>query len=126
YTALYKASSMSRPEELLPPCAMDIQELAQAAENSAKAEDIPLIFLGDGVPVFKEALEKSVKAPHSYAPAANNRQRAASVGALGELLFSEGKFISGDDFVPFYLRPSQAERVRAEKMEQPDSTHEQG
>lgn len=73
-----------------------------------------VIFLGDGVPVYQNELEKGLKVPHIYAPASASQQRAASVGALGEIYFAEGRAIPAKKHVPIYLRKSQAEREREE------------
>ncbi len=73
-------------------------------------------FLGDGVPVYRDLLDALLKVPHTYAPAHANKQRAASVGALAEVLFAEGKAIPADRHVPIYLRKSQAEREREAKL----------
>ena len=67
----------------------------------------PVTFLGDGVPVFRETIEKECKVPFSFAPAHSSLQRAASVAALGE---AYAVMQSADDFKPIYLRKSQAER----------------
>lgn len=75
-----------------------------------------VIFLGDGVPVYKNILDEKVHLPHSYAPAHVNKQRAASVGALAEIFFEEGRAIPADEHVPIYLRKTQAEREREERM----------
>ncbi|MBR3684150.1 MAG: tRNA (adenosine(37)-N6)-threonylcarbamoyltransferase complex dimerization subunit type 1 TsaB [Lachnospiraceae bacterium] len=74
----------------------------------------PVIFIGDGVPVFKEQLKELMKVPYSFAPAHLSRQRAAAVGALGMIYYKEGKFESAALHEPEYLRMSQAERERAE------------
>ena len=39
----------------------------------------PVIFLGDGVPVFKDQIRERLTVPFSFAPAHVNRQRAAAV-----------------------------------------------
>ena len=51
----------------------------------------------------------------STAPLTLNRQRAASVAALGIKYFKEGKSMSPESFAPDYLRLSQAERERLSK-----------
>ncbi len=76
----------------------------------------PVVFLGDGVPVFKDTIDAGITVYHEYAPASHNRQRAASVAALSEILYAEGKFETADDHAPIYLRKSQAEREREEKL----------
>ena len=74
-----------------------------------------VIFLGDGVPVYKDTIEKELGNQVSFAPANNNRQRAASVALLGAAMYLRGETISSDDFAPEYLRKSQAERELDDK-----------
>ena len=78
----------------------------------------PVIFLGDAVPVYKELIQESCKVPYSFAPAHLSRQRAGAVGMLGTLYFKEGKTKSAGEHKPEYLRVSQAERERAERLKQ--------
>ena len=87
--------------------AMDMQELISKL-NGQIAE---VLFLGDGVPVYRTQIEAEMKVPYSFAPAHINRQRAASVGALALTL----EPVNADDFAPEYLRKSQAEREKEEK-----------
>ena len=75
----------------------------------------PVVFLGDGVPVYEEMIEAGMEVPYSFAPAYMNRQRAAVVGSLGICYYREGKFETAAEHKPDYLRISQAERERAEK-----------
>ena len=75
-----------------------------------------MIFLGDGVPVYRGIVEEKVKVPFSFAPAHLNRQRAGAVAALGMVYFREGRLENARDCRPEYLRLSQAERERAEKL----------
>ncbi len=76
------------------------------------------IFLGDGVPVFGEALTEQIMAGHkiAFAPAHMNRQRAASVGALAIRYYREGRTETAAEHGPDYLRVSQAERERRERL----------
>ena len=76
----------------------------------------PVIFLGDGVPVFRELIERESKVPVSFAPASCSRQRAACVAALGLVYYREGRIQTAMEHRPDYLRVSQAERERAERM----------
>ena len=87
--------------------AMDMHELISKL-NDKKQE---VLFLGDGVPVYRDQIEAEMQVPYSFAPAHINRQRAASVGTLALTLES----INADDFAPDYLRKSQAEREKEEK-----------
>ena len=76
----------------------------------------PVIFLGDGVPVQKETIEEKVTVPFTFAPSHLSKQRAGAVGALGCQYYKEGKYQDSREHKPEYLRLSQAERERAEKL----------
>ena len=110
YTALYEF----KDEEMITlkeQDAMDINDLIDIINNL----DRDVIFVGDGIPVFKERIEEKIKNKAYFAPAHLNRQRAGSVAALGMIYMKEGKAESADDVKPVYLRKSQAEREREEK-----------
>lgn len=94
--------------------AVSIEELGE----KLSAYDREIIFLGDGVSVFREALEERILAgrPISFAPAHMNRQRGASIGALAIRYFRAGKTETAAEHQPDYLRVSQAERERKERM----------
>lgn len=77
-----------------------------------------VIFLGDGVPVFKQQIEEQIKVPFSFAPKHCNRQRAGAVGTLGMYYYKKGMFESAEEHVPEYLRLSQAEREREKKLQE--------
>lgn len=94
--------------------AVSIEELGEKLQNY----DREIIFLGDGVPVFKSALVERIMAGRkiSFAPAHMNRQRAASVGTLGILYYRARKTQTAAEHKPDYLRVSQAERERKERL----------
>ena len=73
-----------------------------------------VVYLGDGVPVFKEMIAEKMSVPYSFAPAHMNRQRAASVAVLGAEYYLQGKIQTAAEHGPEYLRMSQAERERLE------------
>ena len=109
YTGVYQVKSSLTVVK--PQCAMDMGELiGELNENNQ-----PVIFLGDGVPVFKNLIEEKMTAPFLFAPPQMNRQRAASVAALGAIYMKEGKTEDARDHAPDYLRKSQAEREREGK-----------
>ena len=83
-----------------------------------------VIFLGDGVPVFAKMIQENLKVPYSFAPAHVNKQRAAAVAALGALYAKEGKVVTAMEHVPEYLRVSQAERERAQKLKEQEAAGE--
>lgn len=93
-------------------CALAIEEIAEILNESGRE----VIFLGDGVPVFTERLTDLMSVPYSCAPSHMNRQRAASIAALGSIYYTLGKTIPAAEHAPDYLRVSQAERERAKDL----------
>ena len=93
--------------------AISIEELGERL----KKYNSKVVFLGDGVPVFRERLTDEIMkdCEIAFAPANMNRQRAASVGALGVRYYKAGKIETAAEHQPEYLRVSQAERERAER-----------
>lgn len=94
--------------------AISVEELGEKLQNVEKE----IIFLGDGVPVFRDVLENRIMSGKkvSFAPANMNRQRAASVGALAVVYYRAGKIETAAEHQPDYLRVSQAERERKERL----------
>ena len=109
YTGIYRNEKTFEIVE--PQMAIAVQELIEKLNQYGQ----PVTFLGDGVPVYQELLEKGLTVEYHFAPAHMNRQRAAAVGALGLKYLSEGKTELARNHQPDYLRLSQAERERAEK-----------
>lgn len=110
YTGLYTFED-GRMQTLLSQCVVQIEEIINKVNDMGK----PVVFLGDGVPVFADFIAQHCKVPYQYAPAHCNKQRAASVAALGAILYGEGKAEPAAEHKPDYLRLSQAERERQEK-----------
>ena len=110
YTGLYRFENgeFQVVEEQM---AISVQELIEKLIQYGEK----VTFLGDGVPVYKEQLEKGLSVEYYFAPAHMNRQRATAVGALGMKYYQEGRMESAMEHRPDYLRLSQAERERAEK-----------
>lgn len=123
YTGLYYADGSPRDVAfidiaagdlvvVMDQAAMGIDELIEKLNERCE----PVIFLGDGVPVFCGRLDEALSVSHMYAPAFLNRQRAATVATLGMKLFKQGIYEDADTHSPIYLRKSQAERERDEKL----------
>lgn len=91
-------------------CAVAFDEIAGELNRLGRE----VVFLGDGVPVFKEHMPEVVKVPYILAPAHRSRQSAACIAALGGVYYRQGKAVGGAEHVPEYLRLSQAERERAQ------------
>lgn len=110
YTGLYEFENGSL-KPVVSQCAVDISEIIEKVNENQKA----VIFLGDGVPVFKEYIAEHITVPYEFAPATSNRQRAASVAVLAQKLYAEGAIESAAEHKPDYLRLSQAERELKDK-----------
>ena len=93
-------------------CVVMIEEIVAKINAYGKK----VVFLGDGVPVFKEYLEDHLTVPYAFAPAMNNKQRASSVAVLGGILCEQGKAEEAQNHKPDYLRLSQAEREFQQKQ----------
>ncbi len=91
---------------------MEIDELLKRIEKFYAEDAKNVVFLGDGVPVFTRYINEKLSVPHYYAPAHLNRQRAAAVAALGAKYYGAEKYVSAEEFVPIYLRQSQAEMAK--------------
>ena len=89
---------------------MAVTELAAVLNGMGEA----VLLLGDGVPVYKEVLDKELDVEHEYAPPHMSRQRAGALAVLAMEYFGKGRTETAAEHKPEYLRPSQAERVRAE------------
>ena len=116
YTFARRELEGSKETELV----LDVLEAQNASPRDELIERLnihgrPVVFLGDGVPVYQDVIREKMRVPFSFAPASANRQRAAVVGALGIQYYKEGKFETAMEHQPDYLRVSQAERERAEK-----------
>ena len=109
YTGIYRCNDdLEVVEEQ---AALEIEKLIEML-NGFKEK---VTFLGDGVPVYQEIIEEKMTVPFAFAPLHMNRQRAASVAALGIRYYKKGQQVTAADYKPDYLRLSQAERELLEK-----------
>lgn len=122
YTGIYEFCKEEIPEKessehqlvmhsIKEQCAIAVDELVEELNRLGRE----VIFLGDGVPVYREQILQKLKVPCSFAQAANNRQRAASVASLGAVYYAHGRTVTAAEHEPEYLRKSQAEREREEQ-----------
>lgn len=110
YTGIY-AFENDQMQVIKDQMAVDLSVIAEVLNAMGRA----VIFLGDGVPVYKEALKTLMQVPYEFAPAHLNKQRAGAVAALALKYAEQGKLESAREHQPDYLRLSQAERERMEK-----------
>lgn len=113
YTGLYRFTK-NEMEVVREQCAVGIDEIIADINERG----VPVVFLGDGVPVFTEYIKEHIQVEYSFAPAHMNKQRAGAVASLGMKYFAEGRYESAEEHKPEYLRLSQAERERNAKEEQ--------
>lgn len=120
YTGLYRFEKKNGAYEMiceLAQCAVSIEEIIEIV-NTWEQE---VIFLGDGVPVYRDIIAALCQVEYSFAPAGLNRQRAGSVALLGATAYAKGEYVSAEEMEPDYLRLSQAERERMEMEEKQKS-----
>lgn len=111
YTAVYEEKE--KQVCLREPCAVPVEELIEDLNQRGRE----VIFLGDGVPVYRDVIDEKLQMPHLYAPGHLALQRAASTAIRACELYAEkgeDAFVNADDFRPEYLRKSQAERQKEE------------
>ncbi|MFA9464311.1 MAG: tRNA (adenosine(37)-N6)-threonylcarbamoyltransferase complex dimerization subunit type 1 TsaB [Velocimicrobium sp.] len=78
--------------------------------------DEKVVFLGDGVPIYKNSIIKQMTAEYAFAPSHMAMQRAGAVCNRAEQLYQEGIVETAREHSPNYLRLSQAERERNESL----------
>ncbi len=92
--------------------AVSIEELVEKLNYLGQT----VTFLGDGVPVHRQYIEENLLVPFFFAPTHCNCQNAAAIGSLAVTYYEQGKIETAEAFQPDYLRVSQAERERAERI----------
>lgn len=112
YTGIYSFDQEGM-HVLKPQCAEGIDEIIDQLNERAEA----VTFLGDGVPVYRDYIDENCRTEYQYAPAHLNKQRAGAVAALARIYADEGKIQTADEHRPEYLRLSQAERERRERLQ---------
>ena len=121
YTGIYHFAGGTEFEELVAQEAGPVEDIIKKCNELGQKLGKPVIFLGDGVPVYKDIIEELCNAEYSYAPAHLSRQRAGAVAIRAMKLYEEGKAEPASDHAPIYLRKSQAEReleAKGKKLEE--------
>ncbi len=107
YNALFTVEN-GRPSRLTPDRAISIEEL----KAELAAYDKPWILLGDGAELCYNALKDSPGLAVTLAPEPLRLQNARGVGIAAQ----DKPLSSAEELLPVYLRLSQAERERQEKL----------
>lgn len=115
YTGIYQFRE-EKCVTILDQSAISIDDLIAQINQLDKA----VVFLGDGVEVFKNTILEKVKVPYFFAPLHMSHQRAGAVACLGLEMMKEGQTEKAENHRPEYLRLSQAERERLEQEKKND------
>ncbi len=106
----WAAFDLASQERLTPDAAAPIADLEEFVENCKK----PLIFIGDGAALCYNRFDK-VNGVQNIAPILRG-SRAAGVGMVAVKMQAAGEALPPAALLPTYLRLSQAERERAERL----------
>lgn len=104
YTALYEMNGedMVRVSEYM---AIGPLDLAEKLKDTGKE----IRFLGDGVPIYKELLQRELGFQGIWAPITHLLPKASALGLLGLKYLEEGKEDDIYTLEPLYIRKSEAE-----------------
>ncbi len=112
YTGLYRWNKETETMDcLFAQEAMAVEDIIAEVNRMGQ----PVIYLGDGADAYRTVLSEKTEVAFSFAPVHMSKQRAASLAACAFVYAKEGKTQTAAEFVPTYLRKSQAEREREEK-----------
>lgn len=113
YNALFNGDGAS-PTRLCEDRALAISELGE--ELAQKYPDRPVYLMGDGAKLVYDALTDKLGERLVMLPERLIHQSGYNTALCGLRLYREGVRTSDFELAPVYLRPSQAERVRMEKL----------
>ena len=92
---------------------VNLESYDELAEELA-GFDGQVVLVGDGVDVAGDVLKEQLGDKCVLAPAHIKTQRAGSVAFLAKQMADNGEYTDADELKPDYLRPSQAEREKAQ------------
>ena len=112
YTGVYRFDAQGHLQVVYDQMAVPVEEILGKLNEANE----PVILLGDGVPVYEDKIRELLKVPYRFAPAHLNAQRAGAVAACAQEYILQGKTETAAQHKPDYLRVSQAEREREERL----------
>ena len=77
YTGVFRCENETL-KTVIKQCAMSIDDLTDYLNE----ENEEVIFIGDGIPVFKQTIDEKLTTRHFYARQQLSRQRATTIGAI--------------------------------------------
>ncbi|NIQ98178.1 MAG: tRNA (adenosine(37)-N6)-threonylcarbamoyltransferase complex dimerization subunit type 1 TsaB [Desulfuromonadales bacterium] len=108
YAALYDCHDGSAPRQLRPAVVLPPEELLASLEGE-------ILFIGDGVRVYRNFILHQMRQDAHFLSGALNDVRASQAGSLAwRKLDADGPVLQ-QDFLPVYLRPSDAEIMWAKR-----------
>ena len=111
YSGIYRFDPEGHLQTLVPGEALPLEEQLKRLE--AYPEEA--LLLGDGTDALRDAIISNMKGKYRFAPPHRRYQSAAAV-AMRALELGEAAIVPAEDFAPEYLRRSQAEREREERL----------
>ncbi len=102
YTALYRNNANGKVKRLT-----EYQALSPTALLEKITE--PVLFVGDGIPLYRDQLQKECGQTVAFAPADSNYPRAAVLCRLAKDKFDRQETMHPRDIQALYIRPSDAE-----------------
>ncbi len=108
YNALFECID-GKLERLCPDRALSIEELDEELSNCEK----PVFLVGDGYGITEKGFKKTNV---QFVPERYRYQSAYSVARCALNKYKAGEYLTDAKLVPVYLRPSQAERERNERL----------
>lgn len=111
YTSLYRREEDGYAR-IMPYSAISVEQLTEKLLSYQEQ----VLFVGDGIPAYRLRLTERMKGRVMFAPPFLAYQRASAIAWLGSRMAQDGKSISYQDLEPFYLRQSQAEQKRSQKI----------
>lgn len=111
YNAVYRNDGEVL-KEVVAPRAISLEECV----NELKLQNEKVLFMGDGVAVHMETIKEMMGEQAMFAKPPFLNQRASSIAQIAYAKAQKGSVVSYLEFAPFYLRKSQAEREREEKL----------
>ncbi len=109
YAALYKCDESGSP-------VLQGDYLAIKPQDIIPMIDEPTVFVGDGTEVYGELFRNELGEKYIPAPPSVFMPRASAVGTLASRKFLAQEMNETATMVPLYVRPSEAEVSRAEKL----------
>lgn len=110
FTAIYlaKEGMIEKSSDYL---GIHVDELLDLVSNKKGR----ILFTGDAIAMHSDKIKQVLGNRASFAPTGRNLNRASDVAFAASVMIDKGEVCSPMDLVPFYLRKSQAERLREQK-----------